>query len=467
MHKIFNYLPYIYLFCILACSNNSPSHAQQISIIIDKVIYQNKPDRLKVHREYDGYIFLDPLNMIYFKYGDTLTVDINKQRDYDIKCIAYLGIKEYVFYLPAIAEHYALRLDNIGLKLISTSGNKYQLNWMYDLEEGEYINDKFWNSSVPLFLRSVDIKPSELSDKYRSERIELTDIIRNAHIYLDIQKYPYNEHIQDWFKAYDYNHRIMGSIFYGTEDSKTLYQEILSSKNIEVNLQAYELIKYKLKNSKIQNNTYAYFQNMRDYIQMQPINDTLKKILNRRVMSEGYENLTNSEFRKLLSDYILLDSLYASEFIKERGVDMEGSNLVELTNLNNENMELTEVTNKLKGNYIYIDIWASWCAPCKKSIPETLKLIAKYKHKDIKFIFLAYNDKRINWLSAVKQLKMDQYVLNYYITNSKSSNWFEEINLKTIPRYLLLDKSGEIKLYNAPAPGSKQMEEVLKSIIGM
>ena len=99
---------------------------------------------------------------------------------------------------------------------------------------------------------------------------------------------------------------------------------------------------------------------------------------------------------------------------------------------------------KHKGKLIYLDFWASWCAPCVRSMKSAKKLREKYRGKDVVFIYLAYNDKVDKWKSSVKKNKVDYLSECYFIENSKMSKFLVDIKLKTIPRYLLYDKEGKL-----------------------
>ena len=53
-----------------------------------------------------------------------------------------------------------------------------------------------------------------------------------------------------------------------------------------------------------------------------------------------------------------------------------------------------------------IDFWASWCAPCRKQIPELTKLNTKFKDKNFKVLSISLDKSKEKWLQALKQEKM-------------------------------------------------------------
>lgn len=65
-----------------------------------------------------------------------------------------------------------------------------------------------------------------------------------------------------------------------------------------------------------------------------------------------------------------------------------------------------ELLQKHTGKVIYVDFWASWCAPCMQEMPASIKLHHEYKNKDIIFIYVAYNDKEENWKQALNTTRL-------------------------------------------------------------
>lgn len=140
------------------------------------------------------------------------------------------------------------------------------------------------------------------------------------------------------------------------------------------------------------------------------------------------------------------------------------------SNVKNENKEIILIDksksefdfktliNKYKGKVIYVDFWASWCTPCRAEMPASKKLSEKYKN--IKFIYISIDKNFDSWLKAFTK---DGIIVqnNYLALNYSEATFFNKIQLKTIPRYLIFNKEGQLINSNAPTPNSDEIHKEL------
>lgn len=146
------------------------------------------------------------------------------------------------------------------------------------------------------------------------------------------------------------------------------------------------------------------------------------------------------------------------EMKKEIEYGVRESKDLQLIGIDNKPETWETLTRKWKGKKIYVDFWASWCQPCIAELPHSKKI--KKQFNDVIFIYLALNDKEAAWREAAK--KYDVLTNSYLITNSKSSGFITEHGIQSIPRYMILNKSGKIINPDAPRPSSGNIIQVLK-----
>lgn len=114
----------------------------------------------------------------------------------------------------------------------------------------------------------------------------------------------------------------------------------------------------------------------------------------------------------------------------------------------------------LKGKYIYIDIWATWCAPCKAEIPHLKALEKEYYDKNIEFVSISVDKPNAyeTWVKMVKEESLGGIQL--FADNNFESKFIAEYEISAIPRFILLDPEGNIVDSDAARPSDPKLKEL-------
>ena len=120
--------------------------------------------------------------------------------------------------------------------------------------------------------------------------------------------------------------------------------------------------------------------------------------------------------------------------------------------------------SSFKGKFIYIDVWATWCGPCKGEIPSLKKLEEKYKKDKIVFVSVSVDEDKKAWEDMVKNDKL-QGIQVWAV--SWKNQLCQDFNINGIPRFILIDSKGLILDPDAERPSGKideKIAELLKTI---
>lgn len=114
-----------------------------------------------------------------------------------------------------------------------------------------------------------------------------------------------------------------------------------------------------------------------------------------------------------------------------------------------------------KGKYVYIDLWATWCLPCRKELPYLTQLADKFKNRNITFLGLSIDKDKLKWESRGKAGGL----VGTQLLIGDKSTFLTDYNIDGIPRFILLDPEGKIINNNMLRPSSPEIEEVLNKLM--
>jgi thiol-disulfide isomerase/thioredoxin len=130
-----------------------------------------------------------------------------------------------------------------------------------------------------------------------------------------------------------------------------------------------------------------------------------------------------------------------------------------------EKTSMGDVLEKLKGNIIYMDIWASWCKACIVESEYTKEIQKDYKDKKIAFLFLSSDTDYKQWLKGLSVINLEGSHYRIDPENKKTIQSFFKI--RGIPYYVLLTNQGNIFDAKAPWPHLPKMRSELDMILSI
>ncbi|MCU4163541.1 TlpA family protein disulfide reductase [Carboxylicivirga caseinilyticus] len=119
-----------------------------------------------------------------------------------------------------------------------------------------------------------------------------------------------------------------------------------------------------------------------------------------------------------------------------------------------------QVTSEdLKGKVIYIDVWATWCGPCKGEIPYLKAMEEELHDSDIAFVSISVDNDKSAWEKMVADKELRGYQL--FAPNAWDSEIIQNYAIRGIPRFIMIDKEGKLVNANATRPSNPETKDKL------
>ena len=118
----------------------------------------------------------------------------------------------------------------------------------------------------------------------------------------------------------------------------------------------------------------------------------------------------------------------------------------------------------LKGKYVYIDLWATWCGPCRAEIPFLKELEKGLHDKNIAFVSISTDSEKDHekWRTFVKEKELSGIQL---YADRANMDFIKAFNVNTIPRFILIDPTGNVVDADAARPSDPKLKEQLAGLL--
>jgi thiol-disulfide isomerase/thioredoxin len=119
----------------------------------------------------------------------------------------------------------------------------------------------------------------------------------------------------------------------------------------------------------------------------------------------------------------------------------------------------------LKGKFVYVDVWATWCGPCRQEIPFLQKTEAAYHGKNIEFVSISIDEQKNHdkWSKFVTEKNLGGIQL--LADKDWKSDFVQGYKIEGIPRFILISPEGKIVNADAPRPSSPELVTLLDSLV--
>ena len=130
--------------------------------------------------------------------------------------------------------------------------------------------------------------------------------------------------------------------------------------------------------------------------------------------------------------------------------------------------EMTDMTGKkcrlsdLRGKYLYIDVWATWCSPCREEIPYMARLYEHFaKDKRIALVSISVDSNVKTWEQFIEREKP---AWAQYVVDRKTNAFLDkEYRIYGIPHFMLIDPEGRFIAYSFSRPSEPDCAALIEN----
>lgn len=122
--------------------------------------------------------------------------------------------------------------------------------------------------------------------------------------------------------------------------------------------------------------------------------------------------------------------------------------------------ELSALLESNRGKVVVVDLWATWCPPCKKEIPGFINLYSKYKDKGVEIIGIAFDENgEVVLPPFIKTMGINYPV---YLEGKDVAKSYE---LRAFPTTLIYDKSGKIAYKHVGYASEEDFDKEISALL--
>ena len=191
-------------------------------------------------------------------------------------------------------------------------------------------------------------------------------------------------------------------------------------------------------------------------------------------MKLNYKNVDSlhlAKANKVSEGTIASMSRYLESKIALRKEFPKGMPSPDFENYENHKGGMTSLSD-FKGKYVYVDVWATWCGPCKREIPSLKKVEKQYHGKDIAFVSISvdapkrHDGSADKAYAAWKKMVTEKELGGVQLIADKDyeSDFMKGYKVRGIPRFILIDPDGNIVSPDAPRPSNPKLIELFDSL---
>ena len=126
---------------------------------------------------------------------------------------------------------------------------------------------------------------------------------------------------------------------------------------------------------------------------------------------------------------------------------------------------LNKIVEPFKGKFVLLDIWGTWCGPCKEALSHSTEEYARLKDYDIAYLYLANRSPQESWENVIKEYNVSgPNVAHYNLPTEQQAAIERHLNVHSFPTYKLFDREGRLLDINVDPRDLEELARLLEQM---
>lgn len=193
-------------------------------------------------------------------------------------------------------------------------------------------------------------------------------------------------------------------------------------------------------------------------------NDTVKGAFLVGSMAYIRDFSTMQSIRTACAQYLVTDTMKSRFMQHEKALASFAKGEKAFNFVYPDTKEQKVAMSDLKGKVVVVDVWATWCGPCKRELPFMKQLEEEMKGKNVAFVSISVDQEKDKekWKKMIADEQMGGIQLFAGTPNDMSKYY----NISGIPRFMVFDQQGKIVNADAPRPSVPELKQLLEKTLG-